>query len=219
MGVEVNPDPSFLEADTAAFADHPATMGCAFTASTATFFDPLMAVVDQSSSAIGLFMAAAGSISGDPVRISHNIGQAVETTTGYSIDTHHFALGSFATDADRSVYIDGRSKTNNTSARTGLSGLDRTSIGRYGDSSPTTVGDNVGISWGVIWSVILNDEEAEAHGKGAWPFHIRPDKITNWWPLPRKPDYQDLVGGVNLAEIGTVTSVESPLLATPFMAA
>lgn len=217
MAIQVNTTPSYLQdLGAAALTAYPATMVCFSNVPNITQFHPLLFVGDSTGSNFVNLMAR-GDVGGDPAQIIINNSNLANTTAAYVANVFQHFCTVLTSATSRSVYIEGGNKATDTVSKA-LTNYDRTAIGRR-ISGPLEPQASVDFAWICIWSVALTDEEVLALSDGAWPFHVRPDKITHWIPLPRTPDYQDLVGGLTFSETGTLATVESPSLASHFMAA
>jgi hypothetical protein len=89
-----------------------------------------------------------------------------------AINTWHSAVAVGASATDRKCYLDALAAVSETTNLT-PAGVDRTTIGRYGDSTPGNyfTGD---IALIAVWNVALTAAEAAAFNKGVSPYLIRP---------------------------------------------
>jgi hypothetical protein len=120
--------------------------------------------------------------------------QSATTTTVFGLNAWHHGAAVFAATNDRRAYLDGGGKGTNAVNRA-IAGLDRTSIGRAGDSTPSLYFSGR-IAEAAIYNVALTDDEVAQLAKGASPLLVRPDALVAYWPLSGHdcPE-QDLVGG------------------------
>jgi len=129
-----------------------------------------------------------------------------ETTTTWTTDGWYHAAAVFAANSDVAVYLDGGGKgTVGTSITP--SGADSLSIGRRGDSSPSSYWSGELAEAG-LWNVALTDAEVAALAAGASPPMVRPDGLVAYWPLIR--NLEDRVGGYHLTATGTVVADHVP---------
>lgn len=191
----------YLEADVALVAAEPVTMACWFNSDDVTIRQSLMWVGDKDVVTEYHDLTCDGATAGDPVRAgSENAGRS-STTTGYSANTWHHAAGVWVNDSERSSYIDGGSKGTNSTLRT-VTGLDRTSIGRYGDSSPSDYMSGL-IAEAALWTVALSDAEILVLALGVSPLLVQPGSLAGYWPLLGRVSPEiDYFGGTDLTVTG-----------------
>lgn len=84
-------------------------------------------------------------------------------------------------------------------------GLDRTAIGRAGDTTPGAYINGALAEIG-IWNVALSDAENTILSLGGSPILVRPESLVFYMPLIRDAD-NDLVGGLNFTAFNTPTIV------------
>ncbi len=164
-------------------------------------------------------MVARGDVGGDPLHIFAQVvavGNAT-TSTGYSANTQHHGTSRQISATSRNVRLDGGGQGGNTTNVT-PTGQDTITLTVLNNVALSDSGGAIDYAWIVFWSVTLTDEEVVAAANGAWPFHIRPDKITHWYPCMRD-EALDLISGDDFTKLGSSTVVESPSLASHFMAA
>lgn len=174
----------YLEKDAAPFTAEPFSMACWFRPDDAANNGTLMWVGDKDVNNNAHILQARGGQTGDPVRAYSRDSALVsfaETSTGYSVNTWHHAAGVWTSSTSRAAFIDGGSKGTNTQGRS-VSGEDRTSIGRSGDSTP---GNHMSgrICECAIWSVALTDLEVSYLALGVKPIYIRPASLLRYWPI------------------------------------
>lgn len=92
----------------------------------------------------------------------------------------HFA-GVFTSTTSRTSYVNGVAGTTETTSSV-PTGIDRTSIGRIGSSSPALSFDG---SIGEVgaWNVALDAAEIAALAAGVSPLMVRPASLIGYWPL------------------------------------
>lgn len=175
----------FLEADTPVVTAAPFTVAGWGRMVDITGGHVNFALQDKDVIATGWFLAFRGSQAGDPISwfVDDGItGEFVaETTTGYSSNTWHHAAAREVSTTSRNVLIDGGSEATDTNTSNPLN-VDRTSIARRGDSTPTNYLDGH-LSWHVVWDVGLSDNEMGALARGVNPFAIRDGSMVALWPI------------------------------------
>jgi len=203
----------YLERDSAPLTAYPFTMGCWFNSNDDKVDQTLIFLGDKDAPDEWWRIVAEGSGAGDPIRLLTRAGGGEEnaaSSTGYTVNTWHHACGRGVSATDRSAFIDGGSKGNDTVSLT-PSNIDRVSIGRIGDISPDEFMSG-SIAEAAIWNVALSDAEIAALGKGAHPFQFQPISIVSYWSLVRD-DGIDWVGGFDLTAFNTPTISTHPPLA------
>src|SRR3990167_11535257 len=161
----------------------PFTMACWFNSDLITIAQRLISIGDTAGTADEHWLEAAGDIAGDPVGAASRKTNTVRaaSTTGYTAGTWRHACGVWATDADRRAYIDGGSKSTDTSTRAPV-GLDSTYIGAGARSSPVDLMDGRIAEVG-IWNAALTDGEVAALARGVCPRYVRPDALVVYVPI------------------------------------
>lgn len=207
----------YLEIDVAPATAVPLSIGCFFNTSDAGNDQCLVSLADKDAANHYFSLQLRGNLAGDPIAASRNAGAPETralTTTGFSIDTIHHALGVFASANDVRVYIDGGSKGTDTTSET-PSGIDRLSVARRGDSSPDRYYD--GYIWELaIWTAALTDEDALALAAGESPIKIKRGSLVGYWKLRGGASPEpDFIGGNNLVLSGTPPQAEHALVAWP----
>lgn len=155
-------------------------------------------------------LRASGDETGDPVSIlaystADHIAYA-HTSSGYSVNTWHHACAVVASSTDRSVFIDGGSEGTNTDEVT-PNNLDRTSVGRCGDSSPGYyfAGNVAEVA---IWNVALTDAEVALLAAKWSPLFVRPENLAALWALTVNDD--DWLGTYDLTAFNTPSWAAHP---------
>ena len=207
----------YLEKDTAPFTAEPFSMACWFYSDDITLGQSLIWVGDKDVHNHAQMLVLSGDQSGDPIsaisRDSASITVA-STSTGYSANVWHHAAGVWADTDDRAAFIDGGSKGTSGINRS-VSGEDRISIGRNGDSTPDGYMSGR-IAEAAIWNVALADAEIAALARGIKPNHIRPGNLVLYCPLwgIHGPEIDLSGNGNDLTLNGTGRADHSPV--TPF---
>ena len=126
----------YLEIDSAVVSDEAFTMACLFNTDDDTANQALMCIGDKDVANHQHALMANGDIGGDVVSAQTRAGGAftrASTSSGFTAGTWHHACGLFIADASRKAYIDGANEGTNVTDLT-VANIDRTSIGRLGDS-------------------------------------------------------------------------------------
>ncbi len=198
----------YLEIDQAIVADYPFTLACWFNVDSAASGQTLMAITDKDvGDQIHTFFLS----SDQTVRYGVNdpAWAVAITSTTWSLDTWHHACAVGAASNSRSVYLDGGGKATSMDTRD-PSGMDRFSIGRNGDSTPSSYmsGATAEVA---IWDVALTDAEVAILALKYSPLLVRPGDLVFYMPLIRDRDF-DIVGGVSLTAFNTPTiAAHSPV--------
>ena len=126
----------------------------------------------------------------------------------------HHLLGVEAASNDRRVYLNGGSKGTDTNSST-PNNIDRTSIGREGDSTP---GDywNGRLAEVAVWSAALTDDEARMLAAGVSPVRVRPGSLKHYWPFWIGTSGIDHIGTLNLTAVNTPTQADHAPVQPPF---
>ena len=143
-------------------ADEPLTMSCWFNVPNVTTNYGLIWIGDTGSGNNDHSLIAEGARAGDPVSTYSRATATnfANTTSGYTANTWHHALGVIDTDgSNRFAFLDGGSKGTNTSDRN-PTGMDSVAIGAWRDSSPGLYADGK-IDIPMIWNRALSDDEVE----------------------------------------------------------
>ena len=161
-----------------------------------------------------------GNEAGDPVAASTQ-GSAVvtytdaTTTSGYSANTWHHALGVWAADNDRRAYIDGGSKGTDATNLVLSSTPNRVNISGIPDGAGATIQYMSGyIAELAIWNASLTDAEATILAAGYSPLLVRPQSLVLYIPLVRDND-KDIVGGRSFTALNAPTIAAHPRVLYP----
>lgn len=154
-----------------------------------------------------------GQAVGDPVTARAVAGtlQDASTSTSFVLNTWQHLCGVFASATDRRVFLNGGGKGTNTTSRV-PSGLDRVSLGRLDDSTPTDPFSGQ-IAEAAIWSVALNDDEVVQLARGHAPTMVRAASVIAYWPIVGRfnPETNSLNAAYNLAlSGGPMVAVRGP---------
>lgn len=129
----------------------------------------------------------------------------------------HIAARSVTT-TDHAVFVNGVSAATNGTERI-MSGTNRVSVGRFGDSTPSSHFDGL-IAEAGIWDVALTDAEIAILALGYSPLFVRPSSLVFYAPLIRGVTATggndiDIVGGLTLTDNNTVTVGDHPRIIRP----
>jgi len=194
----------YLEIDVAPVTTFPCTMAIWFNSNDDTIEQNLIVIADKDVEKHWIVLGIKGDIEGNPVRARTRSGSGSDsaaTSTGYAANTWHHALGTFASSTDRKAYIDGGSEGTNTGS-SDPAGLDRLSIGRVGDSTPTDYFSGL-LAEAAIWNVILTAAEITILPLGFSPKVIRPQSLVYYDSLIDLNNLVDEVGGLVLTAFNT----------------
>ena len=132
----------------------------------------------------------------------------------------HTAAVSYDSDASKTItgVLDGGSQASGTSTVVPAA-LDRVCVGiRRRKSSTLDAPFDGYVAWSAIWNVTLTSAEQTALTTGAHPYSIRPASLV-WFcgDMHGTGGEVDHIGGRDLSETGTATSVESPMVSHPWL--
>jgi hypothetical protein len=149
---------------------------------------------------------ADGASGGDPIQFATNINNPAFSTTGFSNGIWDMCAGIARGLTDKSAYINGGNRGNDTTANPTAT-LNTVGIGARFNSSFGVFfqGD---IAEAAIWNVDLTDAEIASLGKGFKPLRIRPQSLRFYAPIVR--NIQDLRGAITLTNNGSATVANHP---------
>lgn len=129
---------------------------------------------------------------------------SISTTIGSG--TWHRITGVFASSTSRTIYWNGSSANDTTSAA--QSGIDQTTIGAIGGLVAGQEFFNGDIAWVVIWNVALTAAEISALESGAHPMRVRQSSRATSHPLwaMHSPEINIGSQGVSLTLTGTAAT-------------
>lgn len=140
------------------------------------------------------------------------------STNSVTTNWHHGAAY-FASNSNRSVFLDGVENNTTTSPAPTVGGRNRTNIGcRYAGSTTPGVYFDGSIAELCIWTVQLTAGEITALANGAPALTIRPASILSYYPLGgffgnSGNDFSN--GGRNMTSVNTPTYSDHPALWFP----
>jgi len=191
------------------------TVGCWFNAANITANQNLVCVTNISVPADFFFLGARGGDVGDPVAFGgRQNGQSyyqADTTTGFSANTWHLAVGVSHATNDRRVFIDGGSK-GTSAGNTTPGGLNTTSIGRIGTSSPSGYADGL-VAHAFFYDYALSDAEVAALYAAKHPLLYNPGALVAYWPLMAND--RDMIGDFHMTAYNTPTFGAEPTILRP----
>jgi len=195
---------SYLEVDTAPVTVLPMTLACWFNPDVINANDTLVFVGDKDVAGDWYLLSASGGVAGDPVRAWSQAGgvtQAAATTTGFSAGSWFHACAVFTSTTSRTAYINGGSAATNTNSSSPAT-PDRLSIGRAGDSTPSSE-YNGKIAEVAIWNVALTAAEVLMLSKGYCPLCVRQESLVYYNPLfGRYSPEIDLINSLEITVVG-----------------
>ena len=143
-----------------------------------------------------------------------------ETANTWSDNVWNHALGKSLTTTDHQVILNGDTGNKGTStdqASGTWEGLDRLSIGRLGDSTPSFYVSGK-IAEVAMWDVALSDAEAVILSLGYSPLLVKPESLVFYAPLlgiPNAGSLNDRIGALALTNFNTVTAADHPEVLNP----
>lgn len=194
----------YFEVDTApASTNAPMTVNALFNAPSASA-GPIWVAVDKNvdNKLFGLDLTSGN------VRIFSREGTffSALSSAGYTNDKWEMATGVWVSSTDRRVFLNGGNKGTDTNSVT-QTGIDRTSIGRFGDSSPSQAGMDFDLAEIAIWNIALSDAEVallyDAGPLAYSAFFVRPEALVHYWRFLENSitaGITDIIGGLNLAQ-------------------
>ena len=204
----------YLEVASVPTADMPLSIACWFYTDSDSALQSLVTLADVTASSKFYRLQAEGTVAGDPVQAVYARTSTVSaaTTSGYSTNTWHHALGTFTSVDLRTAYIDGGSK-GTEATNMGVFTPTALAIGRSNDSSPDRYVSG-SIAEVAIWIAVLTDDEAIILARGYSPLLVRPQSLVFYLPGIRDAD-QDIVGGLSLTPVNAPTISAHPRVFYP----
>ena len=184
---------------------HPFSMSCWFNSVDVSATQILMWLGDKDVTAdYWRIMLLGGDLVADAV--DGTVARAT-TTSGYSINTWHHALGVFTSSASRDIFIDGGSIGSNTSVRS-PDNADRIAIGVSADSTPGGYMDGL-ITDVAIWNAALGGDDRAMLAARYSADQVRRESLVFYDDMIRDED-RDIVGGRILTPSGAPTVGDQP---------
>jgi len=204
----------YLEIDQAVVTAVPFTMACWANFADNTDLQYVMALADLSEpdQSFRLGKDTPGN-ENDIIAVSYDgTTKKASTTAKATAGTWHHICGVFASSTSRAAYLDGGNKGTDTTSST-PTGIDRTSIGRVGDSTPGYDTDGA-VAEAAIWNAALTDAEVVVLATGVSPLLVRPQSLVFYMPLIRDDD-EDIVGGLSMTATNSPTISAHPRVVYP----
>ena len=199
----------YLEVNATPVTAPPFTMACWFYADANTAAYSLMSLADQDVDDHYHQIVLRGDLASDPILATSRNSSgtpSASTSTGYSLNTWHHACGIWAATNSRAVYVDGGSVgTDSTVCAT--NNMDRTSIGRLGDRTPTRYMSGR-IAEAAIWNVALTAAEVATLANGISPLQVRKASLVAYYRCIDVTDLNDLIGAGDMTAYNTPASAE-----------
>ena len=209
MAVDFNGTTEFFGTTTLPITATPLTMAGWFRPQNIANNLTIMSISAAADNNQVFILVASGQVSGDPVQAVARGGATfdpVDTTTGFSADTWQHACAVFASDASRSVFLNGGSKATETASYT-PSGLNRMSAGVW-DRGSDIWHMNGRLAELGLWNVALTDDQVKMLAAGVSPLRVRPDALVRYWPMYDAASLVDYSG-----KSGDLTVTGSPSIA------
>lgn len=140
----------------------------------------------------------------------------ISSTNTFADATYAHLCGRWTAIDDREVILNGDIANKGSSAVSAEpAGPDRTSLGRFGDST-SFPSDDGSLGECAVWGVALGDSEIGALSRGVSPLLIRPAALISYWPMiGRSSSEVDIVGGLNLTLVGSPAAKAHPRVIYP----
>lgn len=151
------------------------------------------------SGAVARYLAMRGTTGGDPVSVTDDELDFVDTTSGYSSGAWQHVAATFVSATNRNVFLGGTNKGTGTT-NTGPSGT-TTTLGVYYiylGGSGWFPGNLAEIA---VWDIELSDAEIASLATGVYPNQIQAVHCIAYWPL--LSDANDDVGSYHMTEDGS----------------
>lgn len=207
----------YLRTTSVPLTDEPITMAGWFYSDSIALNQTIMCIGDTGGADHYWRIIAAGAVGGDPVRAQASgttVTSTADTTTGYSANTWHHAIGTFDT-SSITVRIDGGNEGSDSQTPDPSAADDVVAIGAFERSSIIHyMSGNIAES--AMWNAILTAAEAQSLAAGYSPLLIRPQSLVAYWPLIGRTSPEiDIVGGYNMTLVNTPTTAAHPRIIYP----
>jgi hypothetical protein len=165
---------------------------------TGTSYGVMSIGLDSNDHHHSLLLTGAGTVLAMTQRDEDWNNYATSSAT-FTADVWQHACGTWASTAERHVYLNGGNKGDNSNSCTNPTVQDIALAERVDQYSDKFTGD---LAEAAIWNVVLTDAEVAILGAGYSPLFVRPQSLVAYWPLIRDPDI-DIVGRNSLTPINT----------------
>ncbi len=199
--------PQYLTRDSAPVSAPPFSILIWFKSDSIALYQTLFWLGDKDTSNNQWRLFAAGGDTGDPLWWHAEDGGSdqAKSTSGYSANQWHMAVGVEASSTSRAVYLDGGNKGTNT---TDLSpaNADRIRLGYAGDTTPDNP-TSAKIAVAAVYNMALSDADVIAlwnGGDGVLPTSVQSGNLVSWW-LGGDENDNDQKASNDLTAIGSPT--------------
>lgn len=143
-------------------------------------------------------------------------GNTVLATSDYVADAWQHACARFVSATDRSIFLDGGSRGDETTSKT-TTGHDIVAIG-YKDGSSDSQFLTGNLAEAAMWNVALSNDEVSLLAKGLSPLLMRPAALQMYAPLWGRgsPEPELIGGGGGFVVTGSGASLDHPRMYYPY---
>lgn len=136
----------------------------------------------------------------------------VDTVATWTVDQWHHICCVEAAANDHRVFLDGANKVTSGTSKAPQGSINRISVGRFGDNSPTNYAEG-NIAHVAIWNVALSDGEVATLATGHSPLRVRRGNLIFYAPLNGFATTElDIIGRRNLTNFnGQAKDFEPPI--------
>ena len=177
MAFSFNGSSSYIEATSTPVTAEPFTMVCWFNPTNVSTDGALMSI-GNSAGSNRFQMNMNGATGGDTIAIS-SVGASTATSSStnlFTANTWHHAAAVCASNASRTIYLNGVQGNPNTTPVT-VAGVNNIMIGGRWQSGNRGFFVNAKIAEVAIWNVVLTNREITSLSKGFAPYLIRPSNL------------------------------------------
>ncbi len=142
-------------------------------------------------------------------------GPGVTATVTRPTNTWFHACTVQTNATSHAIFQDGGNKITSATSATIPAGINRTSINAW--NSGTNVGIVGSIAHVAIWNVALADAEVAMLANGLSPLLVRPNAITNYWPLSGQTLASEagIIGGNTMVNFSSTIGTSEPRIQLP----
>jgi hypothetical protein len=174
-----------LQVTAAPITDEPLTLACWFYSNSLTADQCLLGIYNSGAANGSWMLYAAGTVANDPLRAykkDNSSTSASSSYNNYQTGVWQHAAGTFASNTDRTAYLDGVAATTNTTSVSDPTAV-VIGVGARVQSS-VTLRLNGAVAHAAIWNVVLTAEEIAALARRRWsPLLVRPQSLVAYYPL------------------------------------